>query len=225
MSTSSSSPALTPGPRLRRAEVTCVIVEDQAMFLELLEGMLSIRGGLRIVGRAQTVAEGVATCAIQATDLLLLDLSLPDGNGLDVARAFVDRNPAGKVIIVTGHASSFVCPTWIEANLQAVISKNDTFQSLRAELDELLPPVRPTATGAAAPGGTKPMTPREAEVFALVGEGLTNQEIAGRLGVSVHTVLTHRKRLAAKLGTRGTELARLAVAQRAAFFTRGSDRS
>ena len=225
MSTSSSSPALTPGPRLRRAEVTCVIVEDQAMFLELLEGMLSIRGGLRIVGRAQTVAEGVATCAIQATDLLLLDLSLPDGNGLDVARAFVDRNPAGKVIIVTGHASSFVCPTWIEANLQAVISKNDTFQSLRAELDELLPPVRPTATGAAAPGGTKPMTPREADVFALVGEGLTNQEIAGRLGVSVHTVLTHRKRLAAKLGTRGTELARLAVAQRAAFFARGSDRS
>ena len=225
MSTSSSSPALTPGPRLRRAEVTCVIVEDQAMFLELLEGMLSIRGGLKIVGRAQTVAEGVATCAIQATDLLLLDLSLPDGNGLDVARAFVDRNPAGKVIIVTGHASSFVCPTWIEANLQAVISKNDTFQSLRAELDELLPPVRPTATGAAAPGGTKPMTPREADVFALVGEGLTNQEIAGRLGVSVHTVLTHRKRLAAKLGTRGTELARLAVAQRAAFFARGSDRS
>ena len=225
MSTSSSSPALTPGPRLRRAEVTCVIVEDQAMFLELLEGMLSIRGGLRIVGRAQTVAEGVATCAIQATDLLLLDLSLPDGNGLDVARAFVDRNPAGKVIIVTGHASSFVCPTWIEANLQAVISKNDTFQSLRAELDELLPPVRPTATGAAARGGTKPMTPREADVFALVGEGLTNQEIAGRLGVSVHTVLTHRKRLAAKLGTRGTELARLAVAQRAAFFARGSDRS
>ena len=225
MSASSSSPALTPGPRLRRAEVTCVIVEDQAMFLELLEGMLSIRGGLRIVGRAQTVAEGVATCAIQATDLLLLDLSLPDGNGLDVARAFVDRNPAGKVIIVTGHASSFVCPTWIEANLQAVISKNDTFQSLRAELDELLPPVRPTATGAAAPGGTKPMTPREADVFALVGEGLTNQEIAGRLGVSVHTVLTHRKRLAAKLGTRGTELARLAVAQRAAFFARGSDRS
>ena len=126
---------------------------------------------------------------------------------------------------MTGHASSFVCPTWIEANLQAVISKNDTFQSLRAELDELLPPVRPTATGAAAPGGTKPMTPREADVFALVGEGLTNQEIAGRLGVSVHTVLTHRKRLAAKLGTRGTELARLAVAQRAAFFTRGSDRS
>ena len=195
------------------------------MFLELLEGMLSIRGGLRIVGRAQTVAEGVATCAIQAIDLLVLDLSLPDGNGLDVARAFVDRNPAGKVIIVTGHASSFVCPTWIEANLQAVISKNDTFQSLRAELDELLPPVRPTATGAAAPGGTKPMTPREADVFALVGEGLTNQEIAGRLGVSVHTVLTHRKRLAAKLGTRGTELARLAVAQRAAFFARGSDRS
>lgn len=200
------------------SSLRCFIVEDQAMFLELLEGMLVIRGGLRILGRAQTVAAGIATCSCQSADLLLLDLSLPDGDGLDVARAFVERNPAGRIIIVTGHASSFVCPAWIEANLQAVISKSDTFQSLRAELDELLPP----AAGAATATGGKPMTPREAEVFALVGEGLSNKEIAARLGVSAHTVLTHRKRLAAKLGTRGTELAMRAVAQRAAFFSPGN---
>ena len=188
------------------------------MFLELLEGMLAMRGGLQIVERARTVAEGIAACRSTTADLLLLDLALPDGNGLLVAREFLQQNSRGKVIVVTGHASSFVCPPWLDPNLQAVISKNDTFQSLRAELDELLGETRPVTTSAAAGRAGKPMTKREAEIFALVGEGLTSQQIADHLGVSVHTVHTHRKRLGLKLGTRGLELTTRAVAQRAAFF-------
>ena len=188
------------------------------MFLELLEGMLSIRGGLQVVGRARTVADGVAACSSQAFDLLLLDLALPDGNGLQVASAFLKRNRRGRVIIVTGHASSFVCPMWLDAHLQAVISKNDTFQSLRAELDELLSTARPRTGKMTVPSVNKSLTNREAEVFALMGEGLSSQEIADRLGISLHTVLTHRKRLALKLGTRGSELTRRAMAQRIAFF-------
>ena len=203
---------------MRRGEVTCFIVEDQAMFLELLEGMLSIRGGLRIVGRARTAAEGVAACASQDFDLLLLDVGLPDGNGLHVARGFLKRNPQGKVIVVTGHASSFVCPAWLDANLQAVISKNDTFQSLSAELDELLSRSQPIKGAATLPVVSRPLTKREAEVFALLGEGLSSREIAARLSIVVHTVLTYRKRLAKKLGTRGMELMTQAVAHRAAFF-------
>lgn len=188
------------------------------MFLELLEGMLAMRGGLQIVERARTVAEGIAACRSTAADLLLLDLALPDGNGLLVARAFLKQNRRGKVIIVTGHAGSFVCPSWLDPNLQAVISKNDTFQSLRAELDELLGVSRPAATRAAAGQPGKPMTKREAEIFSLIGEGLTSQQIADHLGVSVHTVHTHRKRLGLKLGTRGLELTTRAVAQRVTFF-------
>ena len=62
------------------------------------------------------------------------------------------------------------------------------------------------------------LTPREAEVFALIGDGLTSREIGERLSISEHTVQTHRKRVAAKLGTQGDELTRIAVAQRQAFF-------
>ena len=216
MSPSSASRAAARGPQPRH--LTCLIVEDQAMFLELLEGMLSIRGGLTIMGRARTVAEGIAACAADDFDLLLLDVALPDGNGLTVARAFLKKNPRGKVIVVTGHASSFVSPAWLNSNLQAVISKNDTFQSLRAELDELLAQSQPRTESEALPVVNAPMTKREAEVFALMGEGLSSQEIADRLGIALHTVLTHRKRLASKLGTRGTELTRRAMAQRVAFF-------
>lgn len=193
------------------------------MFLELLEGMLSMRGGLEIVGRAGTVADGIAACGHHAPDLLLLDLALPDGDGLDVARVFLERNPRGRVIVVTGHASSFVCPAWLNASLQAVISKNDTFQSLRAELDELLASAAEGEAEDASPGATS-LTKREAEVFSLMGEGLSSQVIAARLGLSVHTVLTHRKRLAKKLGTRGLELVTRAVARRAALIQPGGER-
>lgn len=219
-----SASAVVPDALPRATEVTCLLVEDQVMFRELLEGMLAIRGGLRIVGRAETVAAGIAECTFHAADVLLLDLALPDGDGLDVARRFVECNPSGRVIIVTGHAGSFVCPPWLDQRLQAVISKNETFQSLRAELDEMLPPARAMSEDAAPRAAGKSLTKREAEVFRLVGEGFSSHEIASRLGVSVHTVLTHRKRLAKKLGTRGLELTKRAVAQRVAFFTSGGER-
>jgi DNA-binding NarL/FixJ family response regulator len=203
----------------RLREVTCVLVEDQGLFLELLGGMLSMRGGLRVVATARSVAEGKSACAKHRPDLLVLDLDLPDGNGLEVARGLLEKNPVARVIIVSGHASDFVCPPWLDANLQAIISKNDTFASLRKELDEILgveghskrPLKRKNVSN-------KPLTPRESEIFALVGDGLTNKEICARLNISSHTVQTHRKRIAIKLGTNGAELVQRAIVQRQNYF-------
>jgi DNA-binding NarL/FixJ family response regulator len=196
------------------APVNCVIVEDQTMFLELLASMISLRGGIRIAGRARDVAEGRAACRKHQPDVLILDLALPDGAGLDVALEFVAANPAGRVIVVSGQASDFICPTWLNDNLQAVISKNDAFDSLRCELDELVGVTSPRPE----PGVSAMLTDREAEVFRLIGDGLSTREIAARLTLSEHTIHTHRKRLAVKLGTSGDELTRRAVAHRATFF-------
>jgi len=200
-------------------ELKCVLVEDQGLFLEMLGGMLNMRGGLRLVASALTVAQGIGAVGRCRPDLLLLDLELPDGSGLDVARHLLKRRPDARVIIVSGHASSFVCPTWLRPNLQAVISKNDTFSALREELDCLLDPaatnLRPQGIKTYA---EKPLSRREAEIFALIGEGLTSKEIGTRLHISEHTVQAHRKRIAAKLGTTGSELSRRAFTQRRAFF-------
>jgi DNA-binding NarL/FixJ family response regulator len=197
-----------------------VLVEDQGLFLDLLGGVLAMRGGLRIVASARTVAEGKAACAKHRPGLLLLDLDLPDGSGLEVAQVLLKTNSDARVIIVSGHASDFVCPPWLDANLQAIICKNDTFASLREELDESLPlektPARPNEKKAAE---CKDLTPREAEIFALIGEGLGCKAIASHLHVSEHTVHTHRKRMARKLGTTGLELVQKAIAQRQALFS------
>ena len=201
-----------------------MLVEDQGLFLELLGGMLAMRGGLRVVATAQTVAEGRTACAKYNPALLLLDLDLPDGSGLEVAQVLLKTNSDARVIIVSGHASDFVCPSWLDANLQAIISKNDTFAALRAELEEILAVENTTARVREKKVFTeKSLTPREAEIFALIGEGLASKEIATRLYVSEHTVQQHRKRIAAKLGTTGRELVQRAITQRETFFRSQAD--
>ena len=210
----------------RPRELTCVIVEDQGLFLELLSGMLALRGGLRIVATARTVEEGRVACGKHLPDLLVLDLDLPDGNGLEVAECLLKTKPEARVVIVSGHAIGFVCPGWLNDNLQAIISKNDTFAALRAELDELLALEETTAKPPQKRQklfAHKPLTPRESEIFALIGEGLSSKEIATRLHLSEHTVQEHRKRIAAKLGTTGGELVQRAITQRGAFFRSQAD--
>ncbi|MGI9176234.1 MAG: response regulator transcription factor [Pirellulales bacterium] len=211
-----SAMAAAPRPAAT-GPLRCVIVEDQSMFLELLAAMIRIHGGTRIVAQARDVASGCAACEEQRPDVLILDLALPDGDGLEVARRFIECHPAGRVIVVSGQASEFVCPDWLNDTIQAVISKNDAFESLRRELDEL--------TGIAPRGAeketddfsAKPLTEREAEVFRLIGDGLSTRAIAEVLGLSEHTIQTHRKRMAAKMGTSGDELTRRAIAHQAMF--------
>ena len=207
-----------PAANLRALELTCVVVEDQGMFMEMLGSMLSMRGGVRVAASAPDVAAGKAACAKHAPDLLVLDLDLPDGSGLAVAEHLLLHNSAARIIIVSGHAGGFVCPEWLNDNLQAVISKNDTFTALRQELDELLAFKRP-APRAKKDFADKLLSGREAEIFALMGEGLTTKEIAAKLHLSEHTVQSHRKRMAAKLGTWGSELVQRAIEHRVTFFS------
>jgi DNA-binding NarL/FixJ family response regulator len=202
-----------------RRELGCVLVEDQGLFLEMLGELLGMRGGIRVLEKVQSVAQGKTAAKNHSPDLLILDLELPDGNGLQVARYFLRTNPALRVIILSAHVGSFTCPPWLTNNLQATISKDDTFAQLRLELDAVLfatqVRLRPEQVGKFA---TKSLTAREAEVFVLIGEGFINKEIALRLDLSEQTIRSHRKRIARKLGTVGTELTRKAMAGRAIFL-------
>ena len=122
----------------RPRDLSCVLAEDQGLFLDLLSGMPGLRGGLHMVATARTVCEGRAACEKHLPDLLVLDLDLPDGNGLEVAEVLLKTKPEARVMVVSGHAAGFVCPEWLNGNLQVIIDKNETLSSLRAELDQLL---------------------------------------------------------------------------------------
>ena len=185
----------------------CVIVEDQTMVLQLLAGMVRNSPGVDLVGTFSRVKDATDYCGRHAVDLLILDLELPDGNGLSVLKAATAKNPRAKGIVLSGHASEFVCPGEMRPQVRAVVDKTQAYGSLQKEIAEIVQPAVPP------PGSVDPedlLTEREYEIFTLVGKGRMSKEIAEELGIAVRTVETHRKATCRKMKVSGPELVRRA---------------
>ena len=185
----------------------CVIVEDQTMVLQLLAGMVRNSPGVDLVGTFSRVKDATDYCGRHAVDLLILDLELPDGNGLSVLKAATAKNPRAKGIVLSGHASEFVCPGEMRPQVRAVVDKTQAYGSLQKEIAEIVQPALPP------PGSVDPedlLTEREYEIFTLVGKGRMSKEIAEELGIAVRTVETHRKAICRKMKVSGPELVRRA---------------
>lgn len=191
--------------------LTCVIVEDQTMFRQMLHNMLRGTPGLRVSAAAASAAEGIRACERHQPDLLVLDLALPDGSGVDVARRLARTNPAARVIILSGEASTFVCPADLRDAVHAVLDKTQAFDDLAAELKTLLPKARGGSSSARNHEVRDRLSGREYEIFLLVGRGLLSKEIGEKLHISPQTVQTHRRKMAEKLGTTGAEFVQLAI--------------
>lgn len=175
------------------------------MFLQMLHNMLEGIPHLTVAATARTHAEAIAACELHRPDLLVLDLTLPDGEGIAVARKLAKLKSSAKTLILSGEASTFVCPADLQPYVHSVLDKTQAFDALVEEIKTLLPGSR---NGAPLRGGgvRENLTLREYEIFQLMGRGLQSKEIAEVLGISPLTVQTHRKKIAEKLGTAGPEL-------------------
>lgn len=191
--------------------LSCVIVEDQTMFLQMLHSMLQGVPDLRVVATAQTEARGIAAVEEHRPDLLVLDLHLPDGDGLKVARRLATVQPAARIIILSGEASTFVCPTALQKQVHAVLDKTQAFDELDAALKTLLPKARGGSSSISRDRDIRAkLSAREYEIFLLIGRGLMSKEVGEKLDISTQTVQVHRRKIAEKLGTAGPELVQLA---------------
>lgn len=203
--------------------VRCVIVEDQTMFLQMMHGMLAGIPELEVVATATTESEGLAVCRTHRPDLLLVDLNLPDGHGINVARQLANLKPSAKIIVLSGEASTFVCPATLADQIKAVIDKTQAFDELAGALKTLLPRARGGSFSAQGADIRGKLSAREFEIFLLVGRGLLSKEVGEKLGISPQTVQAHRRKIADKLGTAGPELVQLALKHyHTTMGTRGS---
>jgi DNA-binding NarL/FixJ family response regulator len=182
---------MTASPPATPRELRCLIVEDQVMFLQLLRSMLEAMPGLQVVATATRLADAIALCSgDDAPDLLILDLALPDGDGLAVAEALAATRPHSKVVVLSGQASSFVCPAALQPLIAGVVDKTSAFGQLTQVLERCLP------------HSAEPLTPRQEEIYGLIGQGLTNKEIAQTLGLVEGTVKNYMSDLMTKLESR-----------------------
>lgn len=188
----------------------CVIVEDQTMFLQMLHSMLRGVPDLHVVATARDEREGIAAVEAHRPDILLLDLHLPDGNGLKVGRRLVALRPDARIVILSGEASTFVCPSGLQKHVHAILDKTQAFDELADALKTLLPKARGGSSSVRGGEVRSHLSEREHEIFLLIGRGLMSKEIGEKLFISPQTVQAHRRKIAEKLGTAGPELVQLA---------------
>jgi DNA-binding NarL/FixJ family response regulator len=205
------------------ASLRIVVVDDHPIWRSALIRDLEA-AGVSVVGEADTVAKAVAVMHATRPHVVLLDLQLPDGSGVDVTRAV----PEGTHVLVLSASGE-------QADVLAAVKAGATgYLTKSASATELLDAVRRTARGeavftpalaglmlgeyrrlASQPEKTRPvLTERETEVLRLVAKGLTSKEIAARLVVSRRTVENHVQATLRKLQLHNrVELARYALAE------------
>lgn len=182
-----------------------VIVEDHEMVLQLLKGVLETIPGVQVVGTARGVAEGVRTCESYKPDTLILDLGLPDGDGVTIAREALKTNPEVKIIILSGHAATLVCPRDVQPSIHAIVEKKRAYSVLEARVQELMNGEHQAASHRTQ-NLEELLSRKEVRVFELLGAGQSNKQISDTLKIAENTVKTHRRNIAAKLGVHGGEL-------------------
>ncbi|HNK46353.1 MAG TPA: response regulator transcription factor [Pseudomonadota bacterium] len=192
--------------------IRVVLCDDHAIVRAGIRALLERESDISIVAEAASGHEAVTLVQKLQPDLLLLDLSMPSGNGLDAIARIRQVAPRCRVLVLSMHsAPEYVRPA-LRAGAQGYLVKgsglSDLLRAVRVVLDggqflgaELAAIVSPAASLPDAPeDDLERLTPREREVLQLVAEGQTNRQIASRLGLSPKTVDSHRTNLMRKLG-------------------------
>src|SRR3954469_1828156 len=202
-----------------------LVVEDHLIVQEALVAMLSARPDLEIVGAAASIRETISLLDSARPDILLLDLSLEDGSGLELARTLYRSRSRTRVLVMTGFADPFAAKEAMAAGVAGYLLKDQPASDLFVAIDVIHRGGRYVAPTIAAQLRADELTPkdsspleslshRESEIFRLLVSGTSSKELARRLFISVKTVETHRTNIARKLGVRSTvDLVRFAAAQ------------
>ena len=170
--------------------IRIAIVDDHALVRAGLVRLLSAR--YDVIGEAADAASALALVRRAAPDLLLLDLSLPDRDGLSAIPDLIAASPNTRILVLTMYDEPEYAAAAVAAGACGLVSKSSSAETLYAAID-------------AAVKGTleRPsfgLTEREQDVLSLLGEGKEDAEIAALLGISPRTVANHCARLMEKLG-------------------------
>jgi DNA-binding NarL/FixJ family response regulator len=204
-----------PVPERERTEQTIrvVLVDDHLAFRQPLALMLMREPDLTITGQAGTVAE--ARPLLPETDIALIDLDLPDGEGIEVIRDLHAVNPQATALVLTGYGTTVAMAYAVEAGASGVLHKTrpisevveairqvhagESLLSVRETMELLRLITRQRHQERAIQAIIARLTPREREVLQALASGLTDREIANQLIVSTETVRTHMVNVLHKL--------------------------
>lgn len=205
-----------------------LVVDDFPVVLRGLCALLDGQPGWQVCGEAVDGRQAVEKARELQPDLVILDISMPELNGIAATPRILKAAPNTRVLILTMHSSEEMVERVLATGAQGYVVKSDAERDLVAAVESLLrgkPFFSPSISESFRNGdfkrkGTSPkgqaarpsLSQRECEVMQLLAEGKTNKEVAGRLGISVRTVESHRAHIMNKLRFRSlSDLVRYAV--------------
>lgn len=208
-----------------------LIADDHELVRQGLRKVLEEQAGWRVCGEAADGQAAVRLAQELQPDVVVMDLAMPELNGLEATREVRKACPKTKVVILTVYEAEAMVKEVLEAGASGYLLKTDASQLLVTAIETVLrgepffsgrvasvvlrgflSPSEHRAAGEAAPGG---LTARERHIVQLIAEGRSNKDVAVRLGVSVKTVDAHRANLMAKLNLHSAvDLVRYAIRNR-----------
>ncbi|GCD21598.1 LuxR family transcriptional regulator [Cellulomonas algicola] len=190
----------------RSGPITVMIVDDHEVVRRGIAEVVERTDGMTVVAEAGSVGDGVRRAGLVRPQVMLVDLQLPDGTGIDLMRAVRESQPEARAIVLTSFDDDDALAAALEAGAAAYLLKSvrgaeitDVIRAVAAGRT-LLDERTVTRRKAGHEDPTENLTPSELRVLDLIGEGLSNREIAERLGVAEKTVKNHITSLLAKMG-------------------------
>ncbi len=204
------------------SSVRVFLVDDHEVVRRGVAEVLEEDPGISVAGEAGTVAEALARVPAVRPDVVVVDMRLPDGDGVELCRLLRARVPGIRCLVLTSFADEAAQEAAVRAGAggyllkqvrgPALVSAVRTVAGGGSLFEDLGPSVRPRRGGDDLDGRLASLTDQERTVLELIGEGLTNRQIGARMGLAEKTVKNYTSHLLAKLGfERRTQAAILAT--------------
>jgi DNA-binding NarL/FixJ family response regulator len=208
-----------------QAPARILIVDDHPLVREGMSLRISAQADLEVCGEAATEDEALALVKQDIPDLIIVDILLQSGHGIDLIKQVKSRHPSVKMLVVSGFQESLYGERALRAGAMGYLNKQESndklIEAIRAVLSGERYVGRETtrrliSQALAARDESKTpieqLTDRELEIFRMIGQGLATGAIAVNLHLSTHTIDTHRENIKRKLGAKNaTELTRQAL--------------
>jgi len=207
-----------------------LIVDDHEVVRQGLRGLLEKMAGWSVCGEASNGREAVEQALALKPDVVVLDLGMPELNGLEAGRRILKALPRCALVVLSAYQEDAVVRDVIAAGARGYVLKSESARDLVMAVESVLDGrpffsarIADVVLGSLTGRSTAPavdsraarLTPREREVLQLLAEGNSNKEVAATLGLGVKTTATHRASLMKKLGVRSVgDLVRYAVRNR-----------
>jgi len=197
-----------------------MVVDDHTIFRQGIVSLLGHVEGVEVLAETGSGRDAVRLAWELRPDVILLDISLPDIDGIETARRIRNLGIDAGIVLLTMHKEKGLLDIAREVGVSSYILKDDAFQDLVYAIKAVVRGDSFVSSSLLAgspfkqglPSTLSPLTRREKEIVYMIAQGLSSKEVAERLFISVKTVETHRARIMRKLELRNTaDLVRYAV--------------